>query len=326
MRERNFGVVMEELLAGLRAAGEGTRLRLLHLLSRGEFNVSELTRILGQSQPRVSRHLKLMTEAGLLERFKEGSWVLFRMNQSGKGAEVGASIVKLIPMSDAAVKRDLVRVQEVLRARRELAEQYFGSNAKNWDEIRSLHVSEARVEDALKQLIGNSPVDTYLDIGTGTGAILELLAPLCGNATGIDTSREMLSIARARLQDRLQNSGLKNAQVRHGDLFALPMETGSVDLVTIHQVLHFLSDPGGALEEAGRVLKPGGRLAIVDFAPHELEFLREEQAHRRLGIAEPDVERWCAQADMKVSKHVRLAAPDDKGLTVSLWLCEKSGA
>jgi len=319
-----LGLVMDELLAGLRAAGEGTRLRLLHLLSRGEFNVSELTKILGQSQPRVSRHLKLMTEAGLLERFKEGSWVLFRMRQSGKGAEVAASIVELIPLSDASVKRDLVRVQEVLRARRELAARFFGANAKNWDEIRSLHISESQVEDALKQLVGTTGVDTYLDIGTGTGAILELLAPLAQNATGIDASREMLSIARSRLEDSgLKNARGNNAQVRHGDLFALPNDTASVDLVTIHQVLHFLSDPGGALEEAARVLKSGGRLAIVDFAPHELEFLREEQAHRRLGIAQGDVERWCTRANMKVTKHVSLAAPDEMGLTVSLWLCEK---
>ncbi len=314
-----FGVEMEELLAGLRAAGEGTRLRLLHLLSRGEFNVSELTKILGQSQPRVSRHLKLMTEAGLLERFKEGSWVLFRMRQSGKGADIAASIVKLVPLSDASVKRDLVRVQEVLRARRELAESYFGANAKNWDEIRSLHVSEEQVEEALVKLVGKTKISNYLDLGTGTGAILELLAPLCEQATGIDASREMLAIARARLED----SGLKNAQVRHGDLFSLPFDGESVDLITIHQVLHFLSDPGGALEEASRVLKSGGRMVIVDFAPHEHEFLRDEQAHRRLGIADEDVVRWCLRAGMAVTEHVSLAGPDSNGLTVSLWLCGK---
>ena len=323
MQECDHGVVMEGLLAGLRAAGEGTRLRLLHLLSLGEFNVSELTKILGQSQPRVSRHLKLMTEAGLLDRFKEGSWVLFRMREEGKGAAIAASIVKLIPLSDAAIKRDLVRVEEILRARRLAAESYFGDNAKNWDEIRSLHISEEQVEEALVELVGTGEFDNFADIGTGTGRILELLAPLCGHATGVDTSREMLAIARARLQD----SGLKNAQVRHGDMFSLPFETESVDLLTIHQVLHFLGDPGGALEESGRVLKPGGRMVIVDFAPHDLEFLREEQAHRRLGISDDDVKRWGQRAGMAVEQHVSLAAPDAapaaKGLTVSLWLCSK---
>ena len=262
---------MNELLTGLRAAGEGTRLRLLHLLSRGEFNVSELTKILGQSQPRVSRHLKLMTDAGLLERFKEGSWVLFRMASEGRGGEIARSIVKLVPLSDESVKRDLARVGEVLRVRRELADSYFGDNAQNWDDIRSLHVSEESVEQALVKLVGNQKIDTLLDIGTGTGRVLELLAPLCQHATGIDASREMLAIARAKLQE----SGLKNVQVRHGDLFSLPFEEESVDLVTIHQVLHFLSDPGEALAEAARVLKPGARIAIVDFAPHELEFLRD---------------------------------------------------
>lgn len=315
---------MDELLAGLRAAGEGTRLRLLHLLSRGEFNVSELTKILGQSQPRVSRHLKLMTEAGLLERFKEGSWVLFRMRQEGRGAAIAAAIVKLIPLSDASVKRDLQRVQEVLRVRREQAEKFFGANAKNWDEIRSLHVSEEQVEQALVKLVGTDEIDHYLDIGTGTGAILELLAPRSKHAVGIDASREMLAIARSRLED----SDCKHAQVRHGDLFSLPMDSESVDLVTIHQVLHFLSDPAGALEEAARVLKQGGRMVIVDFAPHELEFLREEQAHRRLGISDEDIRRWCERAGLEVVEHESLAAPDGKGadgrgLTVSLWLARK---
>jgi ubiquinone/menaquinone biosynthesis C-methylase UbiE len=310
---------MRQLLAGLRAAGEETRLRILHLLSLGEFNVSELTKILGQSQPRVSRHLKLMTEAGLLERFKEGSWVLFRMREDGRGADVASAIVQLVSESDATVQRDLVRVREILRARRELAERFFEANARNWDEIRSLHVSEKQVEKELVRLIGGSKVESGLDIGTGTGAILELLAPLCQHATGIDASRQMLAIARARIEE----SGLKNAQVRHGDLFSLPFEDESVDLVTIHQVLHFLSDPGGALEEAGRVIKPGGRLAIVDFAPHDLEFLREEQAHRRLGIAQEDTERWALRAGLQVTEHRSLAAPDGKGLTVFMWLCEK---
>lgn len=310
---------MDELLAGLRAAGEGTRLRLLYLMSQGEFNVSELTKILGQSQPRVSRHLKLMTEAGLLDRFKEGSWVLFRLREEGRGAEIAASIVNLISLSDDAVKRDLARVEEVMRSRRELAESYFGANAKNWDEIRSLHVSEERVEKALVGLIGDRHVENYLDIGTGTGAVLELLSPLCNHATGIDASRDMLAIARSRIE----GSGIKNAQVRHGDLFALPFEDESVELITLHQVLHFLSDPGGALEEAARVLKGGGRLVVVDFAPHDLEFLRDEQAHRRLGIAGEDIDRWCARAGLKIDKHESLPAPDTNGLTVSIWVCVK---
>jgi len=310
---------MDELLTGLRAAGEGTRLRLLHLLSCGEFNVSELTKILGQSQPRVSRHLKLMTDAGLLERFKEGSWVLFRMASEGRGGEIADSIVKLVPLSDEAVKRDLVRIGEVLRVRRELADSYFGANAQNWDDIRSLHVSEESVEQALVSLVGKNKIDTFLDIGTGTGRILELLAPLSQQATGIDASREMLAIARAKLQE----SGLKNVQVRHGDLFSLPFEAQSVDLVTIHQVLHFLSDPGEALAEAARMLKPGARIAIVDFAPHELDFLRDEQAHRRLGISDKDIRRWLDRAGVEVSEYVSLAAPDGKGLTVSLWLGRK---
>ncbi len=313
---------MEELLAGLRAAGEDTRLRLLHLLSRAEFNVSELTQILGQSQPRVSRHLKLMMDAGLLDRFKEGSWVLFRMREEGRGAEIAAQIVAMIPRTDPILRRDLARVGEILQARREVADAYFDANAKNWDEMRSLHISQELVEQALLDLIGKSKVNSFVDVGTGTGRVLELLAPLAKHATGVDASREMLAIARAHIA----SSGLSHTQVRQGDIFALPFDDDTADLMTIHQVLHFLDNPSGVLEEASRVLAPNGRLVIVDFAPHSLEFLRDEHAHRRLGLSNVDITRWCARAGLSVDKHETLPSPNKEGLTVSLWACRKNDA
>ncbi len=313
---------MEELLAGLRAAGEDTRLRLLHLLSRAEFNVSELTQILGQSQPRVSRHLKLMMDAGLLDRFKEGSWVLFRMREEGRGAQIAAAIVAMIPRTDPVLRRDLARVGEILQARREVADAYFGANAKNWDKMRSLHISEELVEGALLELVGKTEVNSFVDVGTGTGRILELLAPLAKHATGIDASREMLAIARARIAE----SNLEHIQVRYGDIFSLPLDDDTADLMTVHQVLHFLDNPSGALEEAARILAPKGRLFIVDFAPHALEFLRDEHAHRRLGLSDVDVRRWCGRAGLSVDKHETLPSPKEDGLTVSLWACSKGKA
>ena len=313
---------MKEILGALRAAGEVTRLRLLAVLSQGEFNVTELTRILQQSQPRISRHLKLMTEAGLLERYKEGSWVVFRAHDEGVGGRLAQEIASLLPADDPVLAADRERLKAVLDERAERAAAYFASVAEEWDRIRSLHVSEERVEAAMRRLAGEGPFRFLLDVGTGTGRVLELLAPLAEHAVGIDSSREMLTVARARLQQ----AGLKHAQARIGDVYDLPVEDGQADFVTMHQVLHYLEEPAAALGEISRVMAPGGRLLVVDFAPHELEFLREEHAHRRLGISREAFDRWLQRAGLTLLSHEYLDPPaerKDHGLTVSLWLAEK---
>jgi ubiquinone/menaquinone biosynthesis C-methylase UbiE/DNA-binding transcriptional ArsR family regulator len=313
---------MDELLAGMRAIAETTRLRLLFVLSHGEFNVSELTQILGQSQPRVSRHLKLMTEAGLLARYKEGSWVLFRLSEHTRGAALARAIVDLLPGSDSVLVSDLARMEEIRRQRAENAAAYFSANAGNWERLRSLHVSEADVEAAMVEMAGGDALGSFLDLGTGTGRILSLFAPSAVQATGIDQSREMLIIARAKLEA----SGLRQAQVRQGDIYALPFPSATADFVTIHQVLHYLDDPGRALIEAARILKPGGRLLVVDFAPHELEHLRDQHAHRRLGIAPDIMASWLKRADLEVLEEKTLPPPRNNGpggLTVSLWLAKR---
>lgn len=310
---------MEDLLNGLRAIAETTRVRLLFALSHGEFNVSELTRILGQSQPRVSRHLKLMAEAGLLSRYKEGSWVLFRLREDGEGGALARAIVDLLPARDAILVRDLARIEDIRNERAEMAARYFKENAANWDKLRSLHVREEEVEAAMRGLAGGGSLGTFLDLGTGTGRILSLFAPQTSQAIGLDSSREMLAIARTTIEKQ----GLRHVQVRHGDLYALPFADGTADFITIHQVLHYLDDPGRAIQEAARMLKPGGRLLIVDFAPHDLEELREEQAHRRLGVAGDHMAGWLQRASLTVQVH-RLLPPSAEekngGLTVSIWL------
>lgn len=313
---------MDDLLAGMRAIAETTRLRLLFVLSHGEFNVSELTQILGQSQPRVSRHLKLMAEAGLLSRYKEGSWVLFRLSEQSLGAALARAIVDLLPGSDPVLVSDIARMEEIRRQRTENAALYFSTNAPNWEKLRSLHVSEADVEAAMVDLAGEATLGNFYDLGTGTGRILSLFAPRAAQATGLDQSREMLIIARANLEA----AGLRQAQVRQGDIYALPFPSASADFVTIHQVLHYLDDPGRALIEAARVLKPGGRLLIVDFAPHELEHLRDQHAHRRLGVAPSIMTSWLKRADLKVMREKTLPPPKSNGaagLTVSLWLAQR---
>ena len=316
---------MEQMLTALKAAAEITRLRLLFILSHGEFNVTELTQILEQSQPRLSRHLKLLTEAGLLERYREGSWVIFRLREDGAAGELARLVAERLDETDADFAADLERARAILASRRERAEAYFAAVAEEWDRIRSLHVAEDEVEAAMQALAGKGPFDLHLDIGTGTGRMLELFAPLAREAVGIDSSRAMLNVARGRLA----RPELAHVKLRLADATELPLGDGVADFITVHQVLHYLDDPAAVLHEAARVLAPGGRLLVVDFAPHELEFLREECAHRRLGIPDADMRRWLERGGLALNEQRRLAPPPElgeRGLTVSLWLAEKPGS
>jgi ubiquinone/menaquinone biosynthesis C-methylase UbiE/DNA-binding transcriptional ArsR family regulator len=312
-------VSMDRLVSMLRAAGDPTRLRLLLLLRQAELTVSELIEIVGQSQPRVSRHLKLLGEAGLVERFKEGSWVFCRAADRGTGAQLGAVIAGL---ADPALQEaDKMRLAQVRQARANAAAAYFKSNAAQWERIRSLHAPERDVENAITRHLTAAGIENFLDAGTGTGRMLELIAPHAKRAVGIDVSPDMLAIAR----DRLLRENIHNAQVRLGDIFRLPFPNGTAgagfDMVLFHQVLHYLDDPGTAVAEAARVMAPGGRLLIADFASHKEEFLREEFAHRRLGFSDREVEGWFSAAGLS-SAGSETVAPRSEGekLTVKLWL------
>lgn len=308
--------LMDELLQGLKAAAEPSRLRLLSLCAQGEFTVSELVAILGQSQPRVSRHLKLLCDAGLLERFREGAWVFYALSRKRAVADLARRIVALLPENDAIVAGDRERLAAVRAARAERATAYFRDNAARWDEIRRLHVPEREIEQALLELFGSGRLPELLDIGTGTGRILEVLGSRVGHGLGIDISREMLNIARARLGER----GLTNCEVRFGDMYRLPLPPASVNAVTVHQVLHFADDPQAAISEAARVLAPGGRLVVVDFAPHELEELRRDQAHRRLGFSDREVFGWFKAAGLTPERPIRFAGDP---LAVVIWPAQR---
>ncbi|MEM7067331.1 MAG: metalloregulator ArsR/SmtB family transcription factor [Pseudomonadota bacterium] len=308
----------------LRASGEPTRLRLLMLLSQSDLTVSDLTEILGQSQPRISRHLKLLSEAGLLERYQEGAWAYFRLVDQGAGAGVISALIGQVDKEDPQVSRDQERLTTIRSRRAERAAEYFSASAGEWDRIRSLHVDEANVEASMLELVGNHKFESMLDLGTGTGRILELFSELYEKGTGIDASRDMLSVARSRLD----NAQLSRVQTRQGDLYILPTQSASYDLVTIHQVLHYLEDPAAAIREASKALKNGGRLLVVDFAPHELEFLRSDHAHLRMGFAKSQMETWFKDAGLKPVKFQELTSQANgqqakDTLTVSLWLAEK---
>ncbi|HKF08162.1 MAG TPA: metalloregulator ArsR/SmtB family transcription factor [Xanthobacteraceae bacterium] len=308
----------DTIYEALKAAAEATRLRILALLAEAELTVSDLTAILRQSQPRISRHLRLLAEAGLVERFREGSWAFFRLGDRGDAAKLARELIAHLDPEDVTLSRDRERLAAVRAQRAQAAQNYFRQHAAEWDRIRKLHVADEAVEAAIIGALADAPVRALLDLGTGTGRILELLAPQIERGLGLDLSLDMLSLARARL-DR---AGLRHCSVRQGDIYDLALPKDSFDAVVIHQVLHFLEDGARAIEEAARVLRPGGRLLVVDFAPHDLEFLRDEHAHRRLGFSPESVTQWMKAAGLTVLLQQSLPPePASEGkIAVSLWL------
>lgn len=308
------------LLAGLRAAGEETRLRILALLTEGELSVSDLTDILGQSQPRISRHLKLMAEAGLIERHREGAWAFFRIALGTPAGQLGRALAEAASRQDPVVSADVERLAAVRAQRAQTAQSYFSRVALEWDRVRSLHAPDEAVEAAVADVIGAGPVGAFLDLGTGTGRMLQLFGSRASRAVGVDASHAMLAVARANLE----RAGLSRVELRQGDIYALPFGRNAFDLVIVHQVLHFLDDPARALREAAATLAPGGRMIVIDFAAHDLEFLRTEHAHRRLGFAGEQIAEWFAEAGLRAlpSRTVGAGSGDAAKLTVTLWIAE----
>lgn len=313
------------VLSMLKAAAEPTRLRILMLLSAGELNVKDLTRILGQSQPRISRHLKLLSEAGLIKRLRDGTWVYFQIVDDGVPGTLLRGLLRPVDVRDPQLTRDRQRADAVKREREAAAQNYFREHAAEWDRIRSLHVAEGEVERAMREAVGRGPFDLLVDLGTGTGRCLELFSDSYVRGLGLDINHTMLAYARSKLD----SAGLSHAQVRHGDLYHLNLPDGVANAVVMHQVLHFLSEPAQAVREAARILAPGGRLLIVDFAPHELEFLRQSFAHERLGFARESVAEWLGEAGLDVADVRELAPAAGAGpekLTVAMWLARRAAA
>lgn len=316
-------VTLAHLVTQLRAAGEITRARILALLAHGELSVGELAQVLNQSQPRLSRHLKFLTGAGLIERLPEGAWVFYRLPAEGGARALVDTLIASVDTHDPELKRDLDRLRDVKGERAEAAGQYFARVADEWDRLRALHYAEADIEKAVLAAAGPGPFDLVVDFGTGTGRMLTLFAGMARRVEGIDLSHQMLTVARSKLQD----AGAANASVRHGDATASPYADSSASLVIIHQVLHFLDDPGRALVEAARVLAPGGSLIVVEFAPHTLEHLRTEHAHRHLGVSEADMARWADRAGLTVKAAKTFGAPGgEKGISVMVWSADSQKA
>jgi ArsR family transcriptional regulator len=294
------------------ALADPTRLRIVALLRVMELSVGELAQVLGQSQPRVSRHLKILADAGVLERRKEGSWVFLTLADAERIEPMFALIDGWAdPATQALFASDSARTENIRAERAEAANRYFASHAEVWDQIRSLHVAESDVERAIGRALGKQPLGRLVDIGTGTGRMIELFGPRAQQAVGIDRSSDMLRLARAKLEA----AGIVSS-LRQGDMYALPLDDGSADSVIIHQVLHYAHSPAAAIAEAGRVLAPGGTLLVVDFAAHEREELRATDAHIRLGFEDEVMSGWFAAAGLQIDEIQHLEGGE---LTVTLW-------
>jgi ubiquinone/menaquinone biosynthesis C-methylase UbiE len=301
------------------ALADPTRLRILMLLRAMELSVGELAQVLGQSQPRVSRHVRILIDAGLAERRKEGSWVFLSLGPRLRTEPLFQLVERWteIDGSDPWYAADAARLAAVRADRAVAAERYFASHAGEWDALRSLHVAETEVEAAIGRALGAVEVGRLVDIGTGTGRMIELFGPAAARATGIDRSPEMLRLARVKLAE----AGLDNVELRQGDMYSLALPAGAAETVILHQVLHYAQNPAAAVAEAARLLAPGGRLLIVDFAPHEREDLRTRDAHVRLGFADEAVLRHVEDAGLsgRVVEHL-----EGGELTVTIWIGERA--
>ncbi|KHK92444.1 ArsR/SmtB family transcription factor [Novosphingobium malaysiense] len=311
----------------LRALSEPTRLRIMRLLAHMELAVGELAQVLGQSQPRVSRHIRILCDAGLAERRKEGSWVFLRSAVSDHGKpSLGTAAARLLALAEQEDSAFAARCAEdrrhlaAIRAGREASAQaYFARHAAEWDTLRRLHGADEPVEAALVEALDGGNLGTLLDVGTGTGRMAELLAERASHVTALDKSPEMLRIARARLQV-LPASKVDLVQ---GDFSALPFAQEAFDTVLFHQVLHFAQEPEAVLAEAARVLRPSGRIAIVDLAAHEREELRERHAHARLGFT--DEQMLALLSDAGLVPQTPVALPGNP-LTVKIWTARRECA
>jgi ubiquinone/menaquinone biosynthesis C-methylase UbiE len=304
-----------------RAVADPTRLRILALLRAMELSIGELAQVLGQSQPRVSWHVKILADAGIVERCKEGSWVFLRLGDKDRVAPVLAAIDawSSLDQVDHWAVADIARLAAVRADRARVAEAYFDAHAAEWDAMRSLHVAESQVEAAILSALAGEAIGRLVDVGTGTGRMIELFAGQVAAAIGVDRSSEMLRMARVKLA----KPELQHAELRQGDMFALPLASGTADVVIIHQVLHYAQSPDAAITEAARLLALRGRLLVVDFGPHDNEELRSKNAHARLGFSDEQIGGWFAAAGLEMTT---IRSLEGGALTVKLWLGRRPAA
>jgi len=241
----------DNLLPRLRAIAEPSRLRLLAVLARGEFSVSELTEILGQSQPRVSRHLKLLDDSGLLERFREQHWIYYRVPVETNGGRLARLLLEQLDADDAVLAGDLERVQRVLAAR--------GGRGAAGEDVAA-ETSGGEIVPLIAAELGEQGLESLLYFGQAPDAVLAGLGSRARRVVGMNASRHLVQRARAVLH----SAGLNHCVLQQGELAALPQPADSFDVVLIDRVLATADRPAAALQEAARVLRPGGRMVLVE--------------------------------------------------------------
>ena len=307
---------MENIATALKALGHPERLRILALLSRGDLTVSELTQILSLSQPRVTQYIKTLEAAGIIERLKEGSWVFSRLRRGNAAiTALVATTLSALPDDDKDIQSDMRRLTDVRESRALAAQDVFARIANDHDKPGAEYLPRGDIETHMRDLAGPGPFDYMVDLGTGTGRILEIFADRAARGSGIDSNPEMLRVAR----HNLAGDGLAHLTVRQGDLHSTPLEAGVSDFVTLHQVLHYLDRPGDAIREAARLLQPGGQVMIVDFDSHEREEFRDKYAHRRLGFTDSEIAGWMADVGLALSQ-TKISKNSNEGPTVKIWL------
>jgi ubiquinone/menaquinone biosynthesis C-methylase UbiE len=270
----------------LRALAEPTRCRLLALLGHGELTVGEIADTLGQSQPRISRHLKILSDVGALERFREEQRIYYRLTGGTQAAELVEQALRPVPKGDPVLRTDRERLSRVLEKR-------VRSAAAAWEDVRrsaESTYSDERLVQAVRREVGEESLGDLLDVGTGSGSMLRVLGSLANHAVGLDASAQALRVARAKVH----GAGLNHCVFKRGDMYALPFEAGTFDAVAFDHVLSAAERPGVALKEAARVLRRGGRVIVVE-------------DNERLGAASKDkpqatLREWLERAGMECRK------------------------
>lgn len=306
---------MKRHALALKTLGHPERLRILALLSRGELTVSELVQILNLSQPRVTQYIKSLETAGIIERLKEGSWVFSRIKRGNAAiSALVSTTLATLPADDPVLKADLRRLEDVRAERSIAADAFFANVANDSGKLGDEYIPKANIETMLRKMAGKGPFEYIVDLGTGTGRMLEVFADRVTRGSGIDNNVHMLKVARHKLDDH----NYSHLRVRQGDLSSTPLESAVADLVTLHQVLHYLDDPQSAIQEAARLLSPDGMILIADFETHDQDEFRTDYAHRRLGFEDSDIEAWLLAAGLSLTR-VETIKTQSSRPNVKIW-------
>ena len=296
-----------------KAQADVTRIRLLNLLLHHELNVNEIVMVMGMGQPRISRHLKILTDCGLLKSRRDGLWVFYSASKDGRGGNFNEFYYKFIA-GDSELNSDYAAMKGVLEEGSRERTRFFDSIASNWDDIKQSIFGDLNISSEILERI--KQCDVAADLGCGTGELLPYMKQKAKRVIGVDKSPKMLEEA----EHRLASNG-RGIELRIGEIEHLPMRDGEADTAVINMVLHHLPSPDAGIHEAGRVLKSGGSLIIVDLEKHQNEEMRKNYEHRWLGFTRKNIERWLGAGGFLPREFVQYDVRN--GLKIDLYVSEK---